>query len=79
MTALKSDGRTKPDIFTEHDKDLTEELRDAFYAVQDQAETVHEYVSLYEASPRMGVQDVDEYRRLAEYGNAPSCSVSANI
>lgn len=32
MTALKSAGRTKPDIFTEAiDNKLTDEIRDAFY------------------------------------------------
>ena len=60
-------------------------MRDAFYAVQDQAKTVREYTDLYEVSPRMGIRDVDEYRRFAEYGdtvlagmyseNTDSCSL----
>lgn len=48
--------------------DLTDEMCSVFYAVQDQAKSVREYTDLYEISPRMGVRDVDEYHRFAEYG-----------
>lgn len=56
-------------IYGAIDKELTDEMRDAFYAVQDQAKTIREYTDLYETSPRMGIRDVDEYRRFAEYGD----------
>lgn len=37
-------------IYGAIDKELTDEMRDAFYAVQDQAKAVREYTDLYETN-----------------------------
>lgn len=49
--------------------DLTDKMCDTFYAIQEQTKAIREYTDLYETSPRMGVRDVDEYHRFAEYGD----------
>jgi len=66
-------------IYGAIDKDLTDEMRDAFYAVQDQAKAVREYTDLYETSPRMGIRDVDEYRRFANtvIPSLPECTAKS--
>ena len=52
------------------DKDLTNpEARAVFTHLVDEAETVREYVGLYESGPQMKPKDVQGYRRFAEYGN----------
>lgn len=51
-------------------KDLTDpESRKVFMRLVDDAETVREYVGLYESSPQMKPQDVRNYRKFTEYGN----------
>ena len=51
-------------------KDLTDpESREVFSHLTDDAETVREYVGLYESSPQMKPKDVQNYRKLSEYGD----------
>lgn len=51
------------------DEDMPEDADDMFFTIRDRARLIREYVSLYESSPPMGVPDVKEYRRFAEYGD----------
>ncbi len=54
-------------------KDLTDpESREVFMRLVDDAETVREYVGLYESSPQMKPQDVHNYRRFTEYLQQPT-------
>ena len=51
-------------------KDLTDpESREVFSHLVDDAETVREYVGLYESAPQMKPKDVQNYRKLSEYGD----------
>ena len=51
-------------------KELTDpESREVFSHLVDDAETVREYVGLYESSPQMKPKDVQNYRKLSEYGD----------
>ena len=50
--------------------DLTDpESREVFSHLTDDAETVREYVGLYESAPQMKPKDVQNYRKLTEYGD----------
>lgn len=37
--------------------------------IKDEAAKIREYVRMYETAPGMGIPDVSEYRRMAEYSN----------
>lgn len=50
-------------------EDMSEERKAVCRKVFDQVRYIREYVRLYESSPPMGIPDVNEYRRLAEYGD----------
>ena len=51
-------------------KDLTDpESREVFSHPTDEAETVREYVGLYESAPQTKPKDVQNYRKLSEYGD----------
>lgn len=51
------------------DENLPEDANDVFFDIQNQTREICEYVHLYESSPPMGIPDVNEYRRFAEYGD----------
>lgn len=57
------------ELYWSQEKLITEEQKDALNAVHKAAQSVREYVSLYEAAPPLGVTDLPAYRRLAEYGD----------
>lgn len=59
----------KAELYWNQEKRVALEHLDAVTALSDAARTVREYVSLYEASPPLGVDSLPEYRRLAEYGD----------
>lgn len=50
-------------------EDMSEERKAVCRDVFDQVRYIREYVGLYESSPSMGIPDVNEYRRFAEYGD----------
>lgn len=51
-------------------QDLTDpEIRNVFAHLLDDAETVREYVGIYESAPQMKPKDVSNYRKFAEYGD----------
>lgn len=51
-------------------QDLTDpDMRNAFCRLLDDAEVVREYVGLYESSKQMKPKDVQNYRKLSEYGD----------
>ena len=65
LTAINPEG-----FIFYNSKDLTEpESREVFMHLVDDAETVREYVGLYESSPQMKPKDVQNYRKLSEYGD----------
>ena len=64
LTAINPEG-----FMFYNSKDLTDpESREVFSHLTDDAETVREYVGLYESSPQMKPKDVQNYRKLSEYG-----------
>lgn len=53
-----------------NNKDLTDpESREVFSCLVDDAETIREYVGLYESAPQMKPKDVQNYRKFSEYGD----------
>lgn len=51
-------------------KDLTEpDVKEIFGRLTDDAETVREYVGIYESAPQMKPKDVRNYRKFSEYGD----------
>ena len=65
LTAINPEG-----FMHYNSKDLTDpESREVFMHLVDDAETVREYVGLYESAPRMKPKDVQNYRKLSEYGD----------
>lgn len=84
LTAVNPEG-----FMFYNSKELTDpESREVFSHLVDDAETVREYVGLYESSPQMKPKDVQNYRKLSEYGdvvfagmysqNTASCSVAGD-
>ena len=51
------------------DLNMPDEVDNMYFIIQKQAKEIGEYVRLYESSPPMGIPNVKEYRRLAEYGD----------
>lgn len=51
------------------DKIVTEDWKAALENMKEQAAKIREYVRMYETAPGMGIPEVSEYRRMAEYGN----------
>ena len=65
LTAINPEG-----FMFYNSKELTDpESREVFSHLTDDAETVREYVGLYESSPQMKPKDVQNYRKLSEYGD----------
>ena len=65
LTAINPEG-----FMHYNSKDLTDpESREVFMHLVDNTETVREYVGLYESAPRMKPKDVQNYRKLSEYGD----------
>ena len=65
LTAINPEG-----FMHYNSKDLTDpESREVFSHLVDDAETVREYVGLYESAPQMKPKDVQNYRKLSEYGD----------
>ena len=65
LTAVNPEG-----FMFYNSKELTDpESREVFSHLVDDAETVREYVGLYESSPQMKPKDVQNYRKLSEYGD----------
>lgn len=65
LTAINPEG-----FMFYNSKDITDpESREVFSHLTDDAETVREYVGLYESSPQMKPKDVQNYRKLSEYGD----------
>ena len=65
LTAINPEG-----FMFYNSKDLTDpESREVFSHLTDDAETVREYVGLYESAPQMKPKDVQNYRKLSEYGD----------
>lgn len=65
LTAINSDG-----FMCYNSKDISDpDTREVFLRLVDDAETVREYVRLYERSPQMKPKDVQNYRKLSEYGD----------
>ena len=63
LTAVNPEG-----FMFYNSKELTDpESREVFSHLVDDAETVREYVGLYESSPQMKPKDVQNYRKLSEY------------
>lgn len=61
---------TTPKVYVYNSKDLTDpESREVFSHLTDDAETVREYVGLYQSAPQMKPKDVQNYRKLSEYGD----------
>lgn len=53
-----------------HQKETaTDDWKSALNNIEEQAEKVREYVQLYRTAFQMGIPDVSEYRRMAEYGD----------
>ncbi len=66
LTAINPEG-----FMFYNSKDLTDpESREVFSHLVDDAKTVREYVGLYESAPQMKPKDVQNYRKLSEYGDA---------
>ena len=62
LTAVNPEG-----FMFYNSKELTDpESREVFSHLVDDAETVREYVGLYESSPQMKPKDVQNYRKLSE-------------
>lgn len=51
------------------DKTVTDDWKAALENMKEQAAKIREYVRMYETAPSMGIPDVSEYRRMAEYGD----------
>lgn len=51
------------------DKTVTDDWKAALENMKEQAAKIREYVQMYETAPSMGIPDVSEYRRIAEYGD----------
>ena len=65
LTAINPEG-----FMFYNSKDISNpETREVFMHLVDDAETVREYVGLYERSPQMKPKDVQNYRKLSEYGD----------
>ena len=65
LTAVNPEG-----FMFYNSKELTDpESREVFSHLVNDAETVREYVGLYESSPQMEPKDVQNYRKLSEYGD----------
>ena len=65
LTAINPEG-----FMFYNSKELTDpQSREVFSHLVDDAETVREYVGLYESSPQMKPKDVQNYRKFAEYGD----------
>lgn len=65
LTAINPEG-----FMFYNSKDLTDpESREVFSHLTDDAETVREYVGLYQSAPQMKPKDVQNYRKLSEYGD----------
>lgn len=63
--------RQTPDGFLRFFQDQLETFNqtEIYNKVQEKTRSIREYVGLYEASPQMEAADVQEYRKLAEYGD----------
>lgn len=63
--------RQAPDGFLRFFQDQLEAFNqtEIYNKVQEEARAIREYVGLYEAAPQMEAVDVQEYRKLAEYGD----------
>lgn len=65
LTAINPEG-----FMFYNSKDLTDpESREVFSHLVDDAEVVREYVGLYQSAPQMKPKDVQNYRKLSEYGD----------
>lgn len=63
-------GITNEGFMRYSSKDLTDpDTREVFTHLLDEADTVREYVGIYESAPQMKPKDVRNYRKLAEYGD----------
>lgn len=63
--------RQEPNGFLRFDREQLEAdgFRDICEKIQQEARTIREYAGLYEAAPQMEADGVQDYRKLAEYGN----------
>ncbi|MCM1364514.1 MAG: hypothetical protein NC215_06000 [Ruminococcus sp.] len=59
----------KNELYWNQDGQIRDSYRSTLASISDAANSIREYVSLYEASPPLGIVDLPEYRRLSEYGN----------
>ena len=50
-------------------RSFTPTMCDKLEEIKEQAAAIREYAGMYETAPPMGISDVPEYRRLAEYGD----------
>ena len=65
LTAINPEG-----FMFYNSKELTDpESREVFSHLVDDAEVVREYVGLYVSAPQMQPKDVQNYRKLSEYGD----------
>lgn len=51
------------------DKTVTDDWKAALKNIKEQAAKIREYVRMYETAPSMGIPDVSQYHRMAEYGD----------
>ncbi|MFR9310121.1 hypothetical protein [Hydrogeniiclostridium mannosilyticum] len=77
-TSEKMNVRYEGILLCKQDKDgyLTYDARsftptmcDKLEEIKEQAAAIREYAGMYETAPPMGISDVPEYRRMAEYGD----------
>lgn len=59
----------KNELYWNQDKQVTEDYRFVLDSIGDTAQSIREYVSLYESSPPLGVDSLPEYRKLTEYSD----------
>ncbi len=57
----------RADLYWDQNKLVTKEQKETISTLCNAAESIREYVSLYESAPSLGVADLPEYCRLAEY------------
>lgn len=51
------------------DEVTSQNFRDAFTAISNEAYRIREYVGLYEQFPKMPIPEVSQYRKFSEYGD----------
>lgn len=55
------------ELYWNQDKQIVDNYRTTLDSLSYAAHSIRKYVSLYESSPSLGVADLPEYRKLAEY------------